>query len=420
MSDTATGNPEQSRRRFAHFVRRARRRAWTILLVRYWLRAAAICVVLGAAIHVNSDVGPSVLIEVGVLVSLVAALVLSVFRRRMVEDFMFAVDQHYDAAGRIVAAAEFLRSRESPDAFRKLAIEDAAEWISMHPRRGLPRTLGKTRRPAARVAFCVAAALLLGCESPQPATPGERATKPDVAPPGLGERPKQKEVPAPTTSGNKPRPEHGDERETPGRTAAGLRPRETRAGPGVTQRAGEGAGPAPPQPENVARGSAPAPPSPAAPEPTPQPTSAGENAAEQRDQPQRPDETPESEDGPPGGQQAGTEEAEKQQDNREVDAPDDDVLAPEADDESPGVGRETEGIGEELTDGATPPPQTQPVTPEDYRDARRQDLTRERVSPARRALIEQYFQNLRNSGQRPTSQPASQSSSRPARKAEHS
>lgn len=421
MSNAATGKPEHSYRRFARFVRRARRRAWTILLARYWLRAAAICVVLGAAVHVNSGVGLPVLIEVGAIVSLVVALVVSLVKRRMVADFMFTVDRHYDAAGRIVAAAEFLRTRESPDAFRKLAIEDAAEWISKHPRRGLPWTLGRAGRPAVGAALCLAAALLAGCESPQPTPRRKPAADPDVARPERGQRAEPGSTGSAMIGGDERQLDRGEDGQAPGRSDAGTSPGQTGSdagtGPGQTgsgavgtQQSGAETQPAPARTNDAEPRPAQTPPD------IPPPKPADEAAPECDDTEPEPKQ--------PGSRQPGTKEAEKKQDDREVDAPEDDVQAREADDQSPGVGPETEGVGEELVEGADPPPATPPVAPEDYRDARRQDLTRERVSPARRALIEQYFQNLSKSARRPasqpTSQPASQPASRPARKAEHS
>ena len=417
MTSTPAEHSDRLYRRFARFARRVRRRAWTIVFMRYWLRAATICAVLGAAVHLNSDVGLSVVIEGGALVSLIAATVFSFLRRRMVDAYIATVDRRYDAAGRIIVAAEFLRSREPPDAFRKLAIEDAAEWISKHPRRGPPWTLGRARRPAIGVALCIAATMLVGCESPQPTARRKPATEPDVAPPGLAERPQHQETPTPTTGDYKPQPEHGEDGAAPGQKTAGARPGEAGTAPGETPQPGAGVQPIPTQSEDAAEGAAPKPPGKPTPETVPEPAKEGEGTRGQEGRRERPDDAPEPESGPPGGRQAGTEAAEKKEDNREVDAPEDDVQAPEVDDDTPGVGPETEGIGEELTEGAVPPPQTRPVTPEDYRDARRQDLTRERVSPARRALIERYFQNLRQPTRRPTSQPASRPTSQPARKA---
>jgi len=419
MSDTATKNSDRLYRRFARFTCRARRRAWTILLVHYWLRAAVICAVLGAAVHVGLDIGLLAVIEGGALVSLAAATVLSVLRRRVVDDFIAVVDRHYDAAGRIVAAAEFLELDEPPDAFRKLAIEDAAEWISKHPRRTLPWLLRRARRPAIGVALCIAATMLVHCESPQPTAPRKLATEPDVAPPGLAERPQQKETPTATTGGEKPQPERAEDAGALGRKTAGARPGEAGTAPGETPQPGAGVQPIPTQSEDAGEGAVPKPAAAPSPEPVAEPPQESAGTAEGARQRDPSDEPCEPESGPPGGRQAGTEEAEKKQDDREVHAPEDEVRARDVDDETPGVGPEIEGVGEELLEDAARAPESQPVAPQDYRDARRQDLTRERVSPARRALIERYFRNLRQPTRRPTSQPASRPTSRPARKAEH-
>ena len=103
---------------------------------------------------------------------------------------------------------------------------------------------------------------------------------------------------------------------------------------------------------------------------------------------------------------------------REVESPEEEVQARETDeDETGAIGPEVEGEGEDFTEAA-PPVATQPAKPVDYRDARRQDLTRERVSPARRALIERYFRKLQQQNkQTPTSQPASQPTTQAIRKA---
>jgi hypothetical protein len=434
MSSTPTEHADRSYREFARFARRVRRRAWTILFLRHWLRAAVLCIVLAAAVHVYGEIDLSLLAKVGALVSLVAAAILSFLGRRAVRGYVATVDRHYDAAGRIVAAAEFLQSDEPPDAFRKLAIEDAAEWISTHPRRTLPWVLRRARRRAIGVALCFAATMLVRCESPQPTVPQRRATEPDVAPPGLAQRPQQKETPTATTGGGKPQPERGDTAGAPGQKTADARPGEASTAPGETSQPGAGMQPVPTRSEDIAEGVVPKPAAAPSPEPVPEPPQENASAPEGAPQRDASDEPRAPESGPPGGQQAGTEEAEKKQDDREVSAPEDDVQAPEADDDTPGVGPEVEGVGEELLEEAARAPESQPVAPQDYRDARRQDLTRERVSPARRALIERYFRNLRavdrqgSAGaspsrqptRRPASQPASRPTSRPARKAEHS
>jgi len=419
MSNTPTEHSDRSHRKFARFARHVRRRAWTILFLRHWLRAAVLCFVLAAAAHLYAEMGLSLLVKVGALVSLIAAAILSFLGRRMIRAYIATVDRHYDAAGRIVAAAEFLESDEPPDAFRKLAIEDAAEWIGKHPRRTLPWMLGRVRRPAIGVALCIAATMLVHCESPQPTAPQRRATEPDVAPPGLAERPQQKETPTATTGIGKPQPERGDTAGAPGQRAPGARPGEAGTAPGETPQPGAGAQPIPTRSEDAAESVVPKPSAAPSPEPVAEPPQENASAPEGAPQRDASDEPRKPESGPPGGQQAGTEEAEKKQDDREVSAPEDDVQAPQADDDTAGVGPEVEGVGEELLGEITRAPESQPVAPQDYRDARRQDLTRERVSPARRALIERYFRNLRQPTKRPASQPASRPASRPARKAEH-
>ncbi len=529
MSNKSAAHPDRLHREFTRFARRVRRRAWTIVFVRSWLPAAGLCCLLGAAIHVNAGVGWPAVVKAGALVSLIAAVILTILRRRTIDAYIAIVDRHYDAAGRIVAAAEFLRSAEPPDAFRKLAIEDAATWISKHPRRGLPWTLGRARRPAAGAALCLAAAMLVGCESPQPARP-RPATEPDAAPPGPAQRAEPRSSGSETTGGDTRPPDRGEDGETPvgpgqtgetrGQQAGGTGPGQKegpadeqaadtgpgqKEGPGDEQATGAGPGQAEEPGDQQATGTEPG----QAEEPgDEQATGAGPGQAEEpgdeqaggtepgqaeepgdeqatgagpgqaegtgdeqasgtgpgqaegpageqagatgagqaggsdgqqagggQGQPGAPNdqeasaESARSEEGR-GGQQAGTETAEKMPDDREVDAPGDDVHARNTDEGMPdgapeieGVGPEVEGVGEEFGEGAAPAPQTQPVTPGDYRDARRQDLTRERVSPARRALIERYFQNLRQPTRRPTSRPTSRpvrgpaaTSSRPAGK----
>jgi hypothetical protein len=76
-----------------------------------------------------------------------------------------------------------------------------------------------------------------------------------------------------------------------------------------------------------------------------------------------------------------------------------------------------EGKGEDYAEGRQPAAASQPGGRAYYHDLRANDLTTERVSPARRARIERYFDNLRGrksalTTSRPASQPASQTTQR--------
>lgn len=418
MSETTAEQSDKLQRDFARFVRRLRRRAWMLLFLRYWLIAVAICALLASAMYQLASTNVPVLIGTGVTISLVAALVASVLGRRTIDGYVEIVDRHYDAAGRILAAAEFLRASAPPDAFRKLAIEDAVVWIAKHPRRGLPWTLSKARRRATSAALCIAAVILVGCESPQPTARQKPESEPEVPQSYPVPRAAQKKPQGATADRTTRQAQRTDadsqkpQASTGTKPSGGGRKSDKRTQPGgklqdrpVEQK--ESSGAAPSKPDTTSGRKSPVKPSHKRPGP-----SDGES------DPDHPEKREPSESGSPGGRQAGTEQAEKKQDNREVDAPEDDVQARDTDgDETADTGPVVEGTGEEFSDGTPQPVASQPTTPMDYRDARQQDLTRERVSPARRALIERYFQKLRQPSRKPTSQPASRPTSQPEKKA---
>jgi|GEM_PF-4793098 len=384
MNRKSTIPGEQLQRDFMRFLRRVRRRAWTILVIRCGTPVAVICTLLCiiTLIHFTLDARRA---SGGALAtSAFIAAYLVIRRRSFVNEYIEAVDRRYDAAGRIIAAAEFVSTGESLDAFQRLAVEDAALWLQKHRRRKLPWTVRMKSKTAAAASLALVVASIAGCEAPQPAA-REPASEPE-APPSY-----------PVANTAQTSKTHGDNKDTEsGDSGAGRPSRSSSRGSG--QSSGQSTGPSTTSGECRSGGAGASPSTTPSKAPPPTPVDLPEPA-------------------PSPGSKAGHEEGPKAEDQQEVEAPEEEIRARAVDDDSPAAKEEiVEDVGEGFTEGAPPPPATQPIEPVNYRDARQQDLTRERVSPARRALIERYFKKLNQRKRGLTSRPASRPATRPARK----
>jgi hypothetical protein len=174
---------------FVQFTKRVRRRALLLLVC----RAAAQSLAVGGGLALLLTIVPSFgiplagmrLILGGMAVLWVAWVVWH--ERPRAHDFVPVVDEYYDAAGRVVAAADFLTGTEPLDAFRVLALKEAGRWVNERKHLGLPwRWPTKWKRMA--LCVCWTAIILAGCAQPHP-PPSEPPTKVklDVAPPGHGQ-----------------------------------------------------------------------------------------------------------------------------------------------------------------------------------------------------------------------------------------
>jgi hypothetical protein len=163
--DTGEGVAE-----FRRFLRRVHVRAAVLLFGWYWLCSLLIiCAPMTAVLMLRPTAGQATrqVIAASLGLSALSAIAVAFRRRRWVQTYIATVDDRYDAAGRIVAAVEFLRSREPLDAYKRLAIADATQWLARRPRTPLPWHWKRKRHTAAVVALILFISLPLGCTSPE-------------------------------------------------------------------------------------------------------------------------------------------------------------------------------------------------------------------------------------------------------------
>ena len=409
MNASADWKQSESRRKLVGFVGRLRRRFFLVTFAGRWLIAAPVCGVMLVPVSVLSDIEAEALAWFGLAASVLVAVLLAIRGRQAFAEYVELADRHFDAAGRIVAAVEFIKKCGGLGPFERLAIEDAVSWIKEHPRKGLPWRLRFSVGCAARVSVCILILQIAGCEGPQRISEREARYQPEQSTISPVER-SEEAKPRPSVVG-KAASQPAEVRVIPEEESdAALKPAKNADGhdsmTGMnktvqTKLPGLAPTSAPTdEPENLKMTE------------TPSPSASGEQAAPDPP-PTKPKETPTG-----SASRAGTQDAEQKPEQREVGAPQEEVQAREAaSEENAALGPEVEGAGEDYTEAGAPVA-TQPVESVDYRDARRQDLTRERVSPARRALIERYFRKLQQqNNQTPTSQPASQPTTQTTRKA---
>ena len=408
-------------REFVRFMARVRRRLILLCFAFYFLPGAVLGTLLALIcvryFPVDVPAGTSGL-TAGILgaatVCGALGLMLPLRKRHvLLRDYIAGVDRAYDAAGRIQATVDFIQHARTLDAFQRLALADAASWIAEHPRTGLPwswRHGRKSIKTALAAVVCVL--FIVGCEAPQPVKPHPKPTKPEkpVVMPieGTANSQPTKEEPAIVQTETQPAPAG----ESPGDTYAGGSEDKRAGAGGRCEEGGPGPGEKPGPEQDGGSTSSPT----SQPEPM-TPREPQNNSAEPPKPDSRPTAPPNSQPSVGGG--AGTETAPKQEEQRRVEAPEEQIAAKHTNDESgQATGKEEEGEGEDLVPGSQPAPVSQPADTIDFRQARRQDLTRERVSPERRALIERYFQRLNekqeHSASQPTSRPASRPTSRPS------
>lgn len=436
MSETTIGQDERDEREFVRFLHRARRRVWLLCVAFYFAPGAALGGALSLLLlHYYPD-GPrwnayTCIGFIGGAASICGLLALTFpfsKRRHLWQEYLAHADQAFDSAGRIQAAADFASGSQPLSAFQRLALADAAWWIKHHPRAALPWSL-RPKRQTIRATLPLALLCVLiiaGCESPQQVQsprkyaepeppiviPQERTARTEFSStdePGAPTPPPETQAAAAAPVGvEQPAAAPGDDSSDQGGDCAGAVAGEGAGANGseagaddgdeIKQSHGTGTIPSPvAQTEQPDRNEAQ--------HPTP---SSGATGAQ-------PDEQSDSQS--PIGPGAGTETGLKVEETGIVEAPEENIAAKATDDQTQGAtGDEVEGEGVDFTEGSQPAPASQPADVTDFRQSRREDLLRERVSPARRALIERYFQRLNRAASRPSSPPASQPAATPASK----
>lgn len=201
----------KQRQPLVDLLRRARRRALLLQATQSLVHALLVGGVLGGLLAaVGRALGMSWSL-IGWFVFAAVIAVASWFMHRRAArraSFLHSVDNRYDAAGRLVVAAEFLGCGRPLDAYQRLALTDAARWIESRRATRLPWTW-PSRWPAVSSCLLLFALVVSGCQKPAPAI-GERtgATRGSisVAPPdgGSATPPGQTPPPPPVNSAENP------------------------------------------------------------------------------------------------------------------------------------------------------------------------------------------------------------------------
>jgi len=443
-------------RSFARFRSRMLRRAWFLIMLRSVPIGLLVMAVAAACLRAAAWADPPWDLIASAGLGLAAFGFSCGAHRARVRQYVDAVDRRLDAAGRIVVASEFLQAGQSLSAFERLAIADAASWIESQAHQRLPWSWRAARAAVRAVAIMCAGIIAIGCEAPQRTETAseKRHGRIEIAPPQTGEA-TERDSGARTNESSKRTPPSRDDigGETPpvsrpGQGQAAGRGQPTvpaeSGGQGHATGQGQAAGHGQPAGDGQAGGQDQAagkgqPTGPAESggqghatgqgqaaghgQPAGDGQAGGQDQAAGKGQPTGPAESG-SQDKAAGGAAhgggAGHDPGEKTPDPKQVNAPTQELHA-----ESVGTaqgnpaGAIVEGQGMDYVAGTTQPAATRPAAAIEQAEVRPDDLLMERVSPARRARLERYFENLRaqkrGAAPQPTSRPSTAPSTRPAK-----
>jgi len=443
-------------RSFARFRSRMLRRAWFLIMLRSVPIGLLVMAVAAACLRAAAWADPPWDLIASAGLGLAAFGFSCGAHRARVRQYVDAVDRRLDAAGRIVVASEFLQAGQSLSAFERLAIADAASWIESQAHQRLPWSWRAARAAVRAVAIMCAGIIAIGCEAPQRTETAseKRHGRIEIAPPQTGEA-TERDSGARTNESSKRTPPSRDDigGETPPVSRPGQGQAAGRGQPTVPAESG-GQGHATGQGQAASHG-----------QPAGQGQAGGQDQAAGKGQPTGPAESggqghatgqgqaaghgQPAGDGQAGGQDqaagkgqptgpaesgsqdkaaggaahgggAGHDPGEKTPDPKQVNAPTQELHA-----ESVGTaqgnpaGAIVEGQGMDYVAGTTQPAATRPAAAIEQAEVRPDDLLMERVSPARRARLERYFENLRaqkrGAAPQPTSRPSTAPSTRPAK-----
>ncbi len=401
-------------RSFARFRSRMLRRAWFLIMLRSVPIGLLVMAVAAACLRAAAWADPPWDLIASAGLGLAAFGFSCGAHRARVRQYVDAVDRRLDAAGRIVVASEFLQAGQSLSAFERLAIADAASWIESQAHQRLPWSWRAARAAVRAVAIMCAGIIAIGCEAPQRTETAseKRHGRIEIAPPQTGEA-TERDSGARTNESSKRTPPSRDDigGETPPVSRPGQGQAAGRGQPTVPAESG-GQGHATGQGQAASHG-----------QPAGQGQAGGQDQAAGKGQPTGPAESG-SQDKAAGGAAhgggAGHDPGEKTPDPKQVNAPTQELHA-----ESVGTaqgnpaGAIVEGQGMDYVAGTTQPAATRPAAAIEQAEVRPDDLLMERVSPARRARLERYFENLRaqkrGAAPQPTSRPSTAPSTRPAK-----
>jgi len=192
-------------------LHKVRRRALLLLATQSLVHALFVGAALGGVLTaVRRALGVSWSLIGWIAFAVVIAVASWFMHRRVMRRtaFLHSVDDRYDAAGRLVVAAEFLAGGRPLDAYQRLALGDAARWIESRRATRLPWTW-PSRWPAISSCLLLFALVVSGCQKPTPATSEHSGTTGGsiaVAPPDGGSitPPGQPVPPAPVGSAENP------------------------------------------------------------------------------------------------------------------------------------------------------------------------------------------------------------------------
>ncbi len=390
-------NLKPLRRLFA----RARRRAWLLLGLQSAVFAslaslgcAAVLLTFRSALRLSE----AALFGAIALLALAITLFLTLRRRKLLPGYVNRLDEQFDAAGRIVSAAEFLNSLDSTNAFQSMALADTSAWIARRPAIRLP-WVWPTRWATLGVAIAILATS--GCQQPQQKVAQSDPPKPTgkikVEQPDSGDHlsPRQPPNPPDSTAGSSM---FGQPAERPAGVTYGTQQLRADSGSASNGRSGSSSGSAnqgassPNQQNSSSTGGAIVPARSKSSGAGSQLRSAGRNPGNQNTPPGQP-----APNAPPGGSMAGRGPGQKLSDPRGVKAAQKDIAANARKGEGnggPGKAGDERKPGVEFAQGGSSAT-TRPASDANYEGVELDEMAIERLPPEQRERIRQYNANLR-------------------------
>lgn len=391
---------------------RAKRRAWLLIGIQSASHALILTVFCAAILAPTRSFFRFSISSYSFAIALIAlalTIILTFHRRMRVPEYLRRLDDRFDAAGRIVSAAEFLDSPQSRGPFHELALTETATWIAKRPAVRLPWTW-PTRWAALSLAFALLAST--GCQKPQPVAVQSRAVRPDgkikVEQPDPGDHHAAQSRPPPTdasvSAGSNGM--FGQPAERPSGVTYGSQ--QLQADRGIAQAGNSNSSNGSTANRGAAQGTAKSNSENNLFNPSASNGGAGAEVGNSGPNPAAPSQKPGKSppNAPPGGSLAGRGPGQKQPDPRGVSAARKDVAATakrgegkSSDANKPSSDRKP---GSEFAQGG-PSTATQPAANSSYDGVELDELAIERLPPEQRERIRQYNANLRKLRQ--TTQP---------------
>lgn len=167
---TTSHRCEHDMRPLKQLFARAKRRAWLLVGTQSLVHALVIvgpCVGLVAPFRSQLRLHRQSLFVAASCSVIVLAVILAIRRRSRIPAYLHRLDNQFDAAGRIISAAEFMQSPHARSPFQSLALADTADWVARRPLVQLPWTW-PTRWAAVGLSFVLLTHI--ACQAPTPQT----------------------------------------------------------------------------------------------------------------------------------------------------------------------------------------------------------------------------------------------------------